>query len=47
MIVVKVREMLNGVARQEDRQRGNVTNIYVGGDVGGHIVTGDENQVNG
>ena len=28
MIVVKVREMLNGVARQEDRQRGNVTNVF-------------------
>jgi internalin A len=45
MIVVKVREMLNGVARQEDRQRGNVTNIYVGGDVGGNIVTGNKNKV--
>ncbi len=42
MIVVKVREMLNGVARQEDRQRGNVTNnIYVNGNVSGNVVAGN------
>lgn len=33
MIVVHVREMLNGAARESDRQRGNVTNIHIGGNV--------------
>ncbi|PKN92928.1 MAG: GTP-binding protein [Chloroflexi bacterium HGW-Chloroflexi-6] len=47
MIVVNVREMLSGVARQEDRQRGNVTNFYIGGDVkDSTIISGDENEVN-
>ena len=46
MIVVKVREMLNGVARESDRQRGNVTNFYIGGDVkDSTIIAGDENEV--
>jgi internalin A len=46
MTVVKVREMLSGIARQEDRQRGNITNVYVGGNVGGSLIVGDENQEN-
>lgn len=46
MIAVKVREMLSGVARQEDRERTNITNIYVGGDVkDSNIVAGDTNKV--
>ena len=45
MIVVNVREMLSGVARQEDRPRGGVT-IHVHGNVeGSNIIAGDENQV--
>ncbi|MEW5940748.1 MAG: COR domain-containing protein, partial [Chloroflexota bacterium] len=66
MIVVNVKEMLSGVAREMDRQRGSVTNIYfsagrdiigrdqnvaardggivVGGDVGGDVLSDDENQ---
>jgi internalin A len=45
MIVVNVREMLNGVARQEDRQRGNV-NVYIGGNLDGNMIIGDENVSN-
>jgi hypothetical protein len=45
MIIVKVHEMLNGVARQEDRQRGNV-NIYIRGNVDGNMIIGDENVSN-
>ncbi len=45
MIVVNVREMLNGVARDSDRQNGNTTNIYVGGDVNADtFIAGNENQ---
>ncbi len=43
MIIVKVREMLNGVVRQEDRQRGNVTNVYIGGNLDGNMIIGDDN----
>jgi internalin A len=45
MIVVNVREMLNGVARESDRQRGNVTQIYVGRDINAdNLIVGNENQ---
>jgi internalin A len=43
MIIVKVREMLSGVVRQEDRQRGNVTNVYIGGNLDGNMIIGDDN----
>jgi internalin A len=47
MIVVNVRAMLSGVARESDRQRGNVTNFYIGGDMkDSTIIAGDENEVN-
>ena len=47
MIVVNVREMLNGVARESDRQRGNITNFYINGDMkDSTIIAGDENEVN-
>ena len=47
MIVVNVKEMLNGVARELDRQRNNVTNFYIGGDVkDSTIIAGNENEVN-
>ena len=43
--LVSVRQLLNGVARQEDRQRGGVT-INIHGNVdGSNIIAGDENQV--
>jgi internalin A len=52
MIVVKVKEMLSGVARKADRQRGNVTNVYItgGGDVVGRdksVSAGDHSTVVG
>jgi internalin A len=43
MIVLKVREMVDGVSRRQDFQRGNVTNVYVGGNVDGNVIIGDEN----
>jgi hypothetical protein len=45
--LVSVRQLLNGVARQEDRQWGNVTTIInIGGDIkDGNVVVGDENKV--
>jgi len=47
MIVVNVRTMLNGVTREADRQRGNVTNFYIGGDMkDSTIIAGNENEVN-
>ena len=47
MIVVNVKAMLNGVARELDRQRNNVTNFYIGGDVkDSTIIAGDDNEVN-
>jgi internalin A len=47
MIVVNVRSMLNGVAREADRQRGSVTNFYIGGDMkDSTIISGNENEVN-
>jgi hypothetical protein len=52
MIVVKVKEMLSGIAREADRQRGNVTNFYItgGGDIIGRdksISAGDHSTVVG
>jgi internalin A len=44
--LVSVRQLLNGVAREEDRQRGgNVTNIYIDGDVkDSNLIAGDGNK---
>ena len=44
--LVSVRQLLNGVAREEDRQRGgNVTNIYIDGDVkDSTLIAGDGNK---
>jgi len=43
--LVSVRQLLNGVARQEDRQRGGVE-IHIHGNVeGSNIMVGDENQI--
>jgi internalin A len=47
MIVINVRAMLNGVAREADRQRGNITNFYIGRDMNDStIIAGNENKVN-
>jgi internalin A len=45
LVKINVREVLSGIESEAKRREsgGNVTNIYVGGDVGGHIVTGDGN----
>jgi hypothetical protein len=38
---------LSGIESETDRKESGsrVTNIYVGGDVGGNIIAGDENEV--
>jgi hypothetical protein len=43
-----VRQILSAIESESQRKErgGNVTNIYIGGDVkGGTIITGDENEV--
>ncbi len=47
LVKVNVRKLLSGVVSENERRQstGNTTNIYVGGDVSGNIVTGDENEV--
>jgi internalin A len=47
LVKVNVRKLLSGVVSEAERKgsAGNVTNIYVGGDVGGNIIAGDENKV--
>ena len=47
LVKVNVRKLLSGVVSEAERRQtgGNVTNIYIGGDVSGNVVAGDENQV--
>ncbi len=47
LVKVDVRKLLSGVVSETERKQsvGNITNIYVGGDItGGNIVAGDGNQ---
>ncbi|MBI3152654.1 MAG: hypothetical protein HYZ21_11010, partial [Chloroflexi bacterium] len=47
LVKVNVRKLLSGVVSENERKlsTGNITNIYVGGDVtGGNIVSGEGNQ---
>ena len=49
LVKVNVRKLLSGVVSEAERRQstGNVTNIYVGGDIsGGNIISGNENQAN-
>ena len=49
LVKVNVRKLLSGVVSEDERiqSAGNVTNIYVGGDIsGGNIISGNENQAN-
>jgi internalin A len=47
LVKVNVRQVLSGIESETDRKESGsrVTNIYVGGDVGGNIIAGDENEV--
>jgi hypothetical protein len=48
LVKVNVRKLLSGVVSETERRQsvGNITNIYIGGDVkGGTIIVGDENEV--
>ncbi len=47
LVKVNVRKLLSGVVSETERRRsaGNTTNIYVGGDVSGNIIAGNENEV--
>ncbi len=47
LVKVNVRQILSGIESEEQRKEnlGNVTNIYIGGNVGGSMVVGDENAV--
>jgi len=43
---INIRQLLNGVESETDRQRVNMTNVYIGGDVkDSNLTLGDENQV--
>jgi len=47
LVKVDVRKLLSGVVSEAERRQsgGNITNIYIGGDVGGNVIAGDENEV--
>jgi len=47
LVKINVRKLLSGIESETKRKEnpGSVTNIYVGGNVGGNIVVGDENIV--
>jgi internalin A len=47
LVKVNVKKLLSGVISETERRQsvGNTTNIYVGGDVSGNIIAGDENEV--
>jgi len=48
LVKVNVREILSAIETENQRKErgGNITNIYIGGDVkGGTIIAGDENEV--
>lgn len=48
LVKVNIRQLLSGVESEARRKEtaGNVTNIYVGGDVDGNMVVGDDNDIN-
>ncbi len=41
--LISVGQLLNGVAHEDDRQKGNVTNIHVGKDFNGNLTVGEKN----
>ncbi|MBI5295730.1 MAG: GTP-binding protein [Chloroflexi bacterium] len=47
LVKVNVRKLLSGVVSEAERKQsaGNTTNIYIGGDVSGNVIAGDENEV--
>ena len=47
LIPINVRQILSAIESEAQRKErsGNVTNIYVGGNIGGNVVVGDENKV--
>lgn len=47
----EIRKAINKASKQSKptrrkQQNGNITNIYIGGDVSGNVIAGDENEVN-
>ncbi|HLO16337.1 MAG TPA: hypothetical protein VK206_16005, partial [Anaerolineales bacterium] len=48
LIPINVRQVLSGIESEAQRKEraGNVTNIYVGGNVDGNMIVGDENVSN-
>jgi internalin A len=47
LVKINVRKLLSGVVSEAERKQsaGNTTNIYIGGDVSGNVIAGDENEV--
>jgi hypothetical protein len=47
LVKVNVKKLLSGVVSETERKQsaGNITNIYIGGDVSGNIIAGDDNEV--
>lgn len=47
LVKINVRQLLSGIESETKRKEslGNITNIYVGGDVSGNIIVGDENII--
>jgi len=45
LVKVNVRKLLSGVVSETERRQsaGNVTQIYIGGNVSGNVIAGDEN----
>jgi hypothetical protein len=45
LVKVNIREILSGIESESQvkEREGNVTNIYVGGNVRGNIIAGDDN----
>ena len=48
LVKVNVRKLLSGVVSEAERKQsaGNTTNIYIGGNVDGNIIAGDDNIAN-
>jgi hypothetical protein len=47
LVTINVRQILSAIESENQRKEhgGNVTNIYIGGDVSGNVIAGDENEV--
>ena len=47
LIPINVRQILSAIESESQRNErgGNITNVYVGGNVRGNIIVGDENEV--